>query len=62
MRDAMDAIGDVVAGKPWLALGAALVCLLVISAGIAMAERCIVRKLARDTKQRKEEDLRSRDS
>ena len=50
MLELFDTIGDYIAAKPWIALGLAPVCLLVISIVIAFLERRIIRHLAHDAK------------
>jgi hypothetical protein len=37
--DMLDQIGDYIHGRPWLALGTALVCLVMISAVLSACER-----------------------
>lgn len=62
MLDTLDTIVGFIDGQPWTALGAALVCLIIISAALAAIERRASRKQLLDDRQRKEQELRSRDA
>jgi hypothetical protein len=62
MIDFLDSIGDFIEGRPWVALGWALLCLLVLSSVISLAQRRIIRKLAIEAKTRDEQNLRVRDA
>jgi hypothetical protein len=62
MIDLLDSIGDFIEGRPWVALGWALLCLLLLSALIALAQRRVIDKLKTDAKNKTGEDLRKRDA
>ena len=60
--DILDRIGDFFASQPWLSLGLAIVAVLTISVCMSVVERRQARKLARESRRRAEENLRSRDA
>jgi hypothetical protein len=62
MIEVLDSIGDFIEGRPWVALGWVLLCLLLLSALISLAQRRVLRKLTTDVKNKTGEDLRKRDA
>lgn len=62
MIEFLDSIGDFIQGRPWVALGWSLLCLILLSALIALAQRRVINKLTTCAKQRDEQNLRSRDA